>query len=247
MPSAIVSVWVAGWISPCSRDATYGAHPAASTPITRTSGRWLLTASAIPESRPPPPSGTTMASTSGTSSRISRPDRALAGDHELVVEGMDERAPVGLGVGDGRRDRVLDRVAHQADRRAVALGCPHLRERRRLGHVDRRRHAGRAGGERDRLGVVPGRRGDDARSPLRLGQRADLVVGAADLERAGLLAVLELEEDVARALARERLRPLGGGAVGDAPQRIGRGPDVVEGRHGRRRTVPRLHRPSDLG
>ena len=174
-------------------------------------------------------------------------DRALPGDHELVVERVDERAAVGGGVGDGRRNRVLDRVAHQADGRAVALGRPDLRERCRLGHVHRRRHAGRAGGECDRLGVVPGRWGDDARDPLRIGQRADLVIGAADLERAGLLAVLELEEDVARALARERLRPLGGRAVGDAPQRIGRGPDVVEGRHGSRRTVPRLHRPSDLG
>ena len=44
-----------------------------STPIIFTSGLRVLTATATPAMRPPPPTGMTMASTSGTWVRISRP------------------------------------------------------------------------------------------------------------------------------------------------------------------------------
>ena len=50
------------------------------------------TAAAMPASRPPPPSGATIASTSGRSSRISSADRGVAGDEPIVVERMHEVA-----------------------------------------------------------------------------------------------------------------------------------------------------------
>ena len=60
--------------------AGYAAAPSACTPITRTSGRSALTATAIPEISPPPPTGRRSCCTSGHCSRISSADRALAGD-----------------------------------------------------------------------------------------------------------------------------------------------------------------------
>ena len=48
--------------------------------------------------------------------------------------------------------------------------------------------------ERDTLGVVPGRGRDDRDARPRVGEPRDVVVGAADLERAGALQVLRLDE-----------------------------------------------------
>ena len=59
-----------------------------STPITFAAGLCDLTAIETPEISPPPPIGTTTASTSGQSCTISRPDRSLPGDQLLVVERM---------------------------------------------------------------------------------------------------------------------------------------------------------------
>src|SRR2546421_386967 len=73
--------------------------------------------------------------------------------------------------------------------RPVALGRAYLGERRCLGHVHRRVDAGGAGCERDRLGVVPGGRGDDAGRPLGRAERLDLGVRPPDLERPGALLV----------------------------------------------------------
>ena len=54
-------------------DARIVAAPSGSTPTTRTSGRRRLTAAAMPEISPPPPTGTKTCATSGQSRRISRP------------------------------------------------------------------------------------------------------------------------------------------------------------------------------
>ena len=105
IPSAIVWVCGTGVIAPFSIELTYGAQPAASTPITRISGRTALIALAMPDSRPPPPSGTTTASISGRVLQDLEPDRALAGDHDLVVERVDQRTAGTLGLLPGGLDR----------------------------------------------------------------------------------------------------------------------------------------------
>ena len=51
----------------------------------------------MPASRPPPPSGATTASTSGRSSRISRPAVRVAGNEVVVVERMHEVAAHAVG------------------------------------------------------------------------------------------------------------------------------------------------------
>src|SRR5207237_1024590 len=56
-----------------ARDRRTASAPSGSTPMTRISRRRSFSASAVPPMRPPPPTGTTTVSTSGTSSRISRP------------------------------------------------------------------------------------------------------------------------------------------------------------------------------
>ena len=60
-------------------------------------------------------------------------------------------------------------------------------------------------GPRDRLSVVPGARGDNARLALGRRERRELVHRAADLERAGPLQVLGLQPHRAAAELRERL------------------------------------------
>ena len=64
MPSASVSRVSMRTISPASRLALADGAAADSTPRTRTSGRCSLTATAMPEIRPPPPIGTTTAASS---------------------------------------------------------------------------------------------------------------------------------------------------------------------------------------
>mmetsp|Transcript_2278 Transcript_2278/g.8045 ORF Transcript_2278/g.8045 Transcript_2278/m.8045 type:complete len:309 (+) Transcript_2278:1285-2211(+) len=59
--------------SPAAMAADMDAHRSGSTPMICTSGLRVLIASAAPAMRPPPPTGMTTASTSLTSSRISRP------------------------------------------------------------------------------------------------------------------------------------------------------------------------------
>ena len=107
---------------------------------------------------------------------------------------------------------------------AQALG------RRRVGrHDDGRAHAEqfRRGG--DALGVVAGGIGDDAGGALVRRDRAAFVVGAAELERAGALQRLGLEEDAgAEALVQHR-RVDQGRAHGDAGDARRGGIDVGEG------------------
>ena len=68
MPSASVLTGPSGGASP-----RYGAHTAACTPTTRTSGRSDFTATATPAARPPPPSGTITHARSSMSSTSSSP------------------------------------------------------------------------------------------------------------------------------------------------------------------------------
>ena len=66
------------------------------------------------------------------------------------------------------------------------------------GHDDDRRHAEKPRRRRDALRVVAGGEGHDAAGALLERDRRELVVGAAELERAGALQGLRLEENPRR-------------------------------------------------
>ena len=92
-----------------------------------------------------------------------------------------------------------------------------------------------SGGQGHALGVVAGRGGDHRRTCR---QTEDAVIAAADLERAGALQLLGLEEQLAadeladRVGGDDRCRP------DHATQALGRLGDVVEVDEGRRCTRP---------
>ena len=73
MPSAKVLAVSDAYQSPLRNDSAMADAPAACTPKTWQEGLRLLTAQATPEMRPPPPTGTTTASTPSSWSMISRP------------------------------------------------------------------------------------------------------------------------------------------------------------------------------
>ena len=133
-----------------------------------------------------------------------QPDGALPGDDVRVVERVDQHRPGPRGVLPGRDQAVVDGLAELLDLRAVPASRHQLGDRRSQRHVDLGLDAEHLRRERDALGVVAGARGDDAGRPLGLGQPGHPGVGAADLERAGPLEVLALEEDRPADQVRER-------------------------------------------
>ena len=110
---------------------------------------------------------------------------------------MDEQ-PVGLVVTGGGHDLPPALVGHLHDPAAEPLDRVELRLRRLLGGDDRCRDAELAGGPRDSLRHVAGADRDDALRRLGRGRAADRIRGAADLEGADRLQVLELEPDLCR-------------------------------------------------
>ena len=124
-----------------------------------------------------------------------RGDRPLARDDRRIAEGMEQRPP--LGRGELARDLmgILVGAVDQADVAAVLANGLHLRHRRVRRHAERRAHAGALRRERDRLRMVARAGGHDAGRPLVIGEVRHRVRGAADLERAGHLEVLGLQED----------------------------------------------------
>ena len=99
------------------------------------------------------------------------PDRALARDHERVLERVHERR-AGLLCARGRgRHRIVEHRAGEHRLGAVALRRLDLGHRRVLRHEDGRRDAELARGQRDRLPVVAGARGDHARGALGVAER----------------------------------------------------------------------------
>ena len=99
------------------------------------------------------------------------PDRSLARDHALVLEGVHERRAGRLDVRVRRRERVVEGLADELDGRAVVPRRVDLRHRRVLRHEDRGRDARLARRPGDGLAVVAGARRDDAGRAL-LGARA---------------------------------------------------------------------------
>ncbi len=74
MPSAKVAGFVTRTRSPLRKDSAAEAHPSAWTPTTRVFGLSALTATAMPATSPPPPTGTITSSTGPPASRtISSP------------------------------------------------------------------------------------------------------------------------------------------------------------------------------
>ncbi len=88
---------------------------------------------------------------------------------------------------------VLGRAAREYDLAAPFLDACDFHGRRRFGHHDHGAHAELLRGKRYGLAVIPRGKRDDAALARGVGQFADGVVRAADLERADRLLVLELE------------------------------------------------------
>ena len=182
-----------------------GSVPAACTPTIRTPGRTARRASAIPEASPPPPIGITTVPASGTCSASSSPIVPCPAMTRGSSNGCTNVAPDCATYASRAGERVLDVRAAQLDLGAVVARRVDLGHRRVLRHEDARVGADLARSPRDRLTVVAGARGDDARRPLVVAQRRDAVVRAAHLERAGALQVLGLQVHLAAGELRERL------------------------------------------
>ena len=131
--------------------------------------------------------------------------RRLPEDHVRVVEGVHERRAGLLRALARERDAVVHRLTAQVHGPAEALDGRDLGHRGLLGHVDLARQAARAGRVGQRLGVVAGAACHHA--PARVvSQPGDLVQRAAQLERAGPLQVLRLQQQVAAARLAEAAR-----------------------------------------
>ena len=103
-----------------------------------------------------------------------------------------------------RDEALVDVVAPGEDLGTERLGALDLGDRRGSGHEDLAGHAARAGGEGQGLGVVAGARRHHAPRAALLPQRRELAQRAADLERAGALQVLGLQDDLAAAVVGQR-------------------------------------------
>ena len=123
-----------------------------------------------------------------------QPHRPLAGDDVEIVEGGDHHRPPLRGDGGGDR---LARFAvavvgdHLGPERPRRLGL----HRRRVGrHDDQRRAADQPRRQGHALGMVSRGEGDHPADPLFGGKARQAIVGAAELERAGALQGLALDE-----------------------------------------------------
>ena len=171
-----------------------------------------MSPSATPAISPPPPTGTTTIDSSGTLTNELERDRRLARDRVRVVVRRHEPQVV---IGRTQLERMtlgfLVAVTVMQERDVELFEGVHLLGRRVLGYDDGRGHAEPRGAVRDAEPVVPGRRGDDARTVCRgAGQRDQT---SAHLERTRGLQRLELQRDASRQLrrvderGRRRVRP----------------------------------------
>ncbi len=94
MPSAIVVTRSRRCAVPAFIDGSRQAAPSACTPTMRTVGARWCRAVAMPEIRPPPPTGTTTVSASGQSSAISRPTVPCPAMTSGWSKGLANTAPV---------------------------------------------------------------------------------------------------------------------------------------------------------
>jgi len=124
-------------------------------------------------------------------------DGALASDHGFVVEGVDEAQALARCEHQRVVAGLVEVVAMQHDLGAEAARAFHLHHRGRHRHHDDGTQAQALRVVGQALGVVAGRRGDDATDRLAaIDHRGQLVQRAAFLERGRELQVLELQEDL---------------------------------------------------
>ena len=142
--------------------------------------------------------------------------RALAGDDVRVIVGRDEREPALARQPLADRFAILAVAIVEDDLAAVPFRRAALHRRRVGRHDDDARDVEQLAGERDRLRVVAGRKGDDAAAALVGREARQRVVGAAELEGAGALQVLALEEQLGAGPRVDRARGGDRRAVGDA-------------------------------
>ena len=205
--------------------------------MTRVRGDRPLTASAVPASKPPPPTGQMTRSSGPAWSSSSQRGRPLAGDHVPVVEGMNQREPVALDLGgDGRprarrRSARRARSAHRSPRSPLAsppgpsAASPPSPARRSSWPAS----ATACAWLPEECVITPRRRS----ASLEL---QDRVHRPAELERADFLEVLALEEDRAAAPRIERLRGHHGRAMGPGREPLGRLRGCRRSRSGSRRS-----------
>jgi hypothetical protein len=228
MPSAIVVISASGTGRPAASDGRKVSAPAACAATTRACGRSALTATAIPATSPPPPVHTTTVLTSGHCSTSSSPTVPCPATTSAWSKGWMSTGP-GL-----RREvlrvhqRLVDGAAGVPDLRAVRPGGRHLGQRRGRGHEDGRRAVQQGGGQRHPLRVVARAGRHDAAGPLLRRQPGDPDVRPADLERAGALEVLALEQHRAADLLGQPAQALERGGAADPLQHLARGQDVLQ-------------------
>ena len=165
-PSAMV--WPT-WMrtrSPAASERATSSPASGSTPITRVCGERAAHTVAQPAMSPPPPTGTSNASSVLDVVEQLERDRALPGHHQGIVERVHEHHAA---LGGEFVDELLAILAVALvldDLGAVALGGGALERRRVGGHEDDRARAAQARRQRHRLGVVA--RGDGADATLQL-------------------------------------------------------------------------------
>jgi hypothetical protein len=182
-----------------------------------------LTASATPPASPPPPIGTT---TCANVVEQLHTEPRLPADDVLVVERVHERPAVLVGVRPCAVDARVDRVAALAHLGAERLDGRDLGDRGGGRHVDEARYPAGARCVGERLGVVAGAAGHDARCPVV--ERGELREGAAELERAGALEVLGFDDHVSAAAVGEALEAEDRGVPGDRARVGVDSPQLVE-------------------
>ena len=120
-------------------------------------------------------------------------DGALASRNDRVVERMDEGEAALFGNIQGVFVGLIVHIAGKDYLGTLFLRALYLDKRGGGGHNDGGVHAVLAGSVGNALGMVACRSGDKAALAFFVGQRADLVIGAADLVSAGALHVLGLK------------------------------------------------------
>ena len=171
-----------------------GAQVATWTPITSTSGRWLLIAIATPLTSPPPPTGHDHAREVRDCLEQLEAERALAGDHVGIVERVDECKAAASARSYAAATASSTVAPPRWTIAPSAVAASSLAIGRRLGHEHLARDPAVAGRVGQRLGVVAGAAGDDAVG-AGTAERGELGRRSAELERAGPLEVLGLEHD----------------------------------------------------
>ena len=161
-------------------------------------------------------------------------DRALAGDDQRIVVGMNECVAVLGCFGVRKTGAVFQGGAGDDHRRSVVLGILDLYRRRADRHHDRCGNSQTLGVVGDTLRMVASRHRDDPRFALRERQMCQPVARAAFLEGSGELQVLELQPGFATEQFRERAAVIEVGdqnfAVDDARRLLDIGKRDLSGR-----------------